>query len=177
MAASTQNKEMAPEAEREIIDPPTSLTNHIRRTPGGDALDMSVVTKAETALQEISTDFPEWMAKEIEALRAMRDEFRVKGLNDESAREFFLHLHNVRGQAATLGFPLVGQIAGSLCEVVQNVPAKDIPKEVVENHVDAIFAIVNEKATGAGNEIARKLVARLCSVTKEYLDYMLAKSA
>jgi hypothetical protein len=175
MAASSQ--EMAPETAREIIDPPTTLKDHIRRTPGGDSLDMSVVIKAETALEKISSDFPDWMAKEIEALRSLRDEFRVKGLDDESAREFFLHLHNVRGQAATLGFPLVGQIAGSLCEVVQNVPAKDIPKEVIENHVDAIFAIVNEKATGTGNAIARKLVARLCSVTKEYLDYMLAKSA
>jgi hypothetical protein len=177
MAANSKSEDPTIAEEREIIDPPVSLKEHIRRTPGGDALDMSVVAKAEIALQEISADFPKWMTKEIDALRAMRDMFRANGLSAASAREFFLHLHNVRGQAATLGFPLVGQIAGSLCEVVQNVPVKDIPKEVVENHIDAILAIVNEKAFGDGNEVARKLVARLCSVTQEYLDYMLLKHA
>jgi len=178
MAANSQLEEIVPEENREIIEPPTSLKNHVRRTPGGDdTLDMSVVAKAEIALKEISVDFPHWMSAEMEALRAKRDEFRANGLTDESAREFFLHLHNVRGQAATLGFPLVGQIAGSLCEVVQHIPAKDIPKDVIENHIDAILAIVNEKAFGDGNEVARKLVARLCSVTKEYLDYMMMKIA
>jgi hypothetical protein len=163
--------------ECEVIDSPISLKKFAYKTPGGDTLDMSVVAKAEAALQDISVDFPRWMSAEMEALRTKRDEFQVDGFDDESAREFFLHLHNVRGQAATLGFPLVGQLAGSLCEVVQHVPAKDIPKEVVENHIDAILAIVNEKAFGNGNDIARKLVARLCSVTKEYLDYIMLKRA
>jgi hypothetical protein len=177
MAANSQSEDPTAGSEPELINSPISLKEHIRKTPGGDALDMSVVVKAETAIKEISADFPQWMSAEIDALRSLRDEFRMNGLNTENARELFLHLHNIRGQAATLGFPLVGQIAGSLCEVVQNIPAKDIPKEVIENHIDAIFAIVNEKATGTGNEIARKLVARLCTVTKEYLDYMMLKSA
>jgi chemotaxis protein histidine kinase CheA len=177
MAANSQNEEMAADEAREVIDPPSSLKNYVRKTPGGDALDMSVVVKAETALEEISSDFPQWMEKEIDNLRAMRGQIRANGLSDEKAREFFLHLHNLRGQAATLGFPLAGEVAGSLCEVIQNVPARNIPKEIIENHVDAILAIVAEKASGDGNEIARKLVARLCSVTKEYLDYMLLKAS
>jgi chemotaxis protein histidine kinase CheA len=174
---TTQAAEIAKEEKREIIHPPTSLKNFIRFTPGGDnKLDMSILVKAESALQNISVDFPQWMAKEIEGLRAKRDDIRAHGLNNENAKDFFYLLHNVRGQAATLGFPLVGQIAGSLCEVVQHVAAKDIPPSVIEQHIDAILAIVHEKASGEGNDIARKLVSRLCHVTKEYLDYMLAKA-
>ncbi len=176
MAANSQTENLELEEEREIIAPPTSLKNFVRKTAGGDKLDMSVVAQAETALEDISSDFPDWMAKEIEVLRSKRDEIRTRGLSPESAREFFLLLHNVRGQAATLGFPLVGELAGSLCEVLQNLAADQIPQEVIENHVDAISAIVHERASGDGNDVARKLVARLCEVTKEYLDYMLTKN-
>jgi len=178
MAVNSQSEVSVLETEREIIDSPLSMDEFVKRVPGGDGkLDMSVVVKAETALEEISAEFSDWMSSELDALRALRDQIHASGLDEDSKREFFLHLHNVRGQAATLGFPLVGQIAGSLCEVVQHVPAKDIPQDVIDHHVNAIFAIVNEKASGDGSEIARKLVARLCSVTKEYLDYMLTKHA
>jgi hypothetical protein len=173
MAANSQIDAEA----REIIDPPDNLKDRILRTPGGDALDMSVVAKAETALEEISDEFPQWMESELVALRTLRDAVHTNGLSEDNKHEFFLHLHNVRGQAATLGFPLAGQIAGSLCEVIQHVPANDIPRDVIDNHVNAIVAIVNEKASGQGSEIARKLTARLCDVTKEYLDHMLTKHA
>lgn len=174
MAANSQAD--LPE-DKQTIDTPHSYQHVLLKTPGAEGLDMSVVVKAETAIEKISSEFPDWMSQEIGKLRSKREEIRARGLTDENAQEFFFLLHNVRGQAATLGFPLVGQVAGSLCEVIQHVPAGDIPKDVIENHIDAILAIVNEKASGNGNAVAQKLVARLCGVTKEYLDYMLTKNA
>lgn len=165
------------DGEKEIIPVP-ALKRFLRITPGADMkLDISVIARADLALEGISEDFPKWMGEEIVRLRGLRLALRTGGLTADTVKQLYYITHNLRGQAATLGFPLAGQVAGSLCEVIENISAETIPSEVIDHHVDAISAIVHEKAGGEGNVTAQKLVAKLREVTKEYLDYMQARAA
>lgn len=162
---------------QEIIPAPLALKKFIRITSDDQKIDMSVVGKAEAALQDLAGDFPKWMEEEVVRLRDVHTALREKKLDAENVRQLYLLTHNLKGQAANLGYPLAGRIAGSLCEVIEKISAETIPGEVIDNHVHAMSAIVMEKASGDGNDIARKLAARLCEVTKEYLDYMQTQMA
>lgn len=152
----------------EVIAAPKNLQQFARKTPGDNKLDLTVLVKAEAALQTISGDYAEWMNKEIALLRETRADIQHNGLAQDNSQKLFYLMQNLRDCGTTFGFPYAAKIAASLCDVIEQIEPAKIPREIVDNHINAIFAIVNENATG-NNKIAGKLTERLTSVTKDYL--------
>ena len=65
----------------------------------------------------------------------------------------FLAAHDIKGEAATFGYPAVAAAADSLCRLIEYTPdATRIPLKLVDQHVDAVRAIVREyeRADAAG---------------------------
>ena len=154
----------------EILQVPTALKKFIKISGNDLKLDTSVVALAEEAINTLASESPKWMALEIENLREQHGRFLDSRVNAANARTFYLALHNMKGQALNLGYPLVGQIAGSLCDVFEAMPSENVSPQLIDYHVNAICALVSANAKGADNETAKSILKKLQMVSRVYLS-------
>jgi HPt (histidine-containing phosphotransfer) domain-containing protein len=82
----------------------------------------------------------------------------------------FRAAHDIKGQAATFGFPLVAPVANSLCRLIEHTPdAALLPLRLIDQHVDAVAAIVHRNTRGDVGKYAAELAEKLRHVTDEFL--------
>lgn len=125
------------------------------------------VAAAEAAVEKLSFQFKNWMVAEVEKLDAIWKLIRQDGLNDDRLDELYRTSHDIKGQAETFGYPLAGQAAASLCMLFEHIPDRAaLPLPLLEKHVQAMMAIVNEQADEQ-HPIGRQLVTALKTVTDE----------
>ena len=154
--------------DHEVITPDTAkLRKTVRPAEPGEA---DPVARAEAALVEISNEFSTWMHDECQRLDAARQRVKEQGLSKETRQELFLAAHDVKGDSGTFGFPEVVPAADSLCRLLEHTPdLKRIPLSIVDQHVDAVRAIVREHARSDIAAVASALTGKLRAVTDEFL--------
>jgi HPt (histidine-containing phosphotransfer) domain-containing protein len=156
-------------SDHEVITPENKLRKAVSIKPLLPG-EMHPVERAERALAELSTKFSSWMDSECERLDKARREIAVSGFTKASKGALFHAAHDIKGEAATFGFPLVVAAADSLCRLIEHTPdATRIPIKLLDQHVDAVRAIYREYARSDAKELAAKLTERLRVVTDEFL--------
>jgi hypothetical protein len=154
--------------DHEIITPDTSKLRKSLRSAQPDETDP--VAQAEQALAAIAGDFEDWMDDECERLDAARRKVRQIGLSRQTRQELFLAAHDIMGDSATLGYPEVGPAADSLCRLLEHTPdLRKVPLAIVDQHVDAVRAIIREHKRADVSAIATALTNKLRAVTDEFL--------
>lgn len=167
--ASKHSASVSTFSDHEIIVPVNKLARAISMTSHRDD---NPVARAEEALAQLSGEFGEWIIQECDRLDRARNAVRQNGFGKKYHDELFHAAHDLKGDAATFGFPLAAPVAESLCRVLEHSPDPErIPLALVDQHVDAVRAIVREYARPDIAGIAAALNARLHSVTQEYLVY------
>lgn len=155
-------------ADHEVITPDTRKLRRMIRPARPDEEDP--VARAEQALAQISNEFATWMVDECNRLDAARHQIREAGLTKKTCQELFLAAHDVKGDAGTFGYPAVGPAADSLCRLIDHTPdLMRIPLTLIDQHVDAVRAIVREYARSDITTMASALTTRLRQVTDEFL--------
>jgi hypothetical protein len=154
--------------DHELITPDTrKLRKMLRPVIPGEA---DPVARAEEALAAISGDFSQWMLDECARLDAARRKVKDQGLSKQTRQELFLAAHDVKGDSGTFGYPEVGAAADSLCRLLEHTPdLSKIPLAIVDQHVDAVRAIVREHERADIAAIAAALTGKLRAVTDEFL--------
>jgi HPt (histidine-containing phosphotransfer) domain-containing protein len=110
------------------------------------------------------------MHDECEQLDGARRNVRQNGLTALPREALFRAAHDIKGQAATLGFPLVAEVAGSLCRLIEEShDPKRIPLDLIDQHVDAVRAIIREHDRPHAEAIAAKLTRTLRQVCEDFL--------
>jgi HPt (histidine-containing phosphotransfer) domain-containing protein len=127
---------------------------------------------AEAALAKLSSDFGAWMYEECERLDAARQDAVRLGLNQRTHGPLFRAAHDIKGEAATFGYPALAGAAGSLCRLLEHTPQLTrIPIALVNQHVSAVRAIFREYGRSDLAEMADALTTRLRAVTDEFLEH------
>lgn len=153
----------------EVIEPPVSLRHAIDRSPVV-GFDHEAIARAEKALADLSANFPAWMGDEVAALLAARAHARVLHFAPAATLALFHAAHDIKGEAETLGYPLAGAAAASLCRLIEGATGSDrLPAALVDQHVDAIRALVRERDAPGAAATGRRLVERLNEVVLDYL--------
>jgi chemotaxis protein histidine kinase CheA len=154
---------------------PVNMLSKRAVIPGAEGIDYDAIERAEKALSELSTQFENWMSDELDALVEAKDNIHTNGKSADSISKLFHSAHDLKGQAATLGFPLAGSVAASLCKLTLDPPNIDrIPLQLINQHVDSILAIVKEDVRDTDNTTARKLTIRITEVTDDFLEQLTA---
>jgi chemotaxis protein histidine kinase CheA len=167
MAKRDDAPTIATYSDHEVIVPPHRLRQFVSQ---GSSNDPDPVARAEQALQELSSEFGAWMDTECDRLHAVRTDIHSQGLNEKTHGALFHAAHDLKGQATTYGFPLATEIADSLCRLIEHTPDMSrIPLALIDQHVDAIRAIVREQDRADAAEIGKSLLKRLRQVTDDFL--------
>jgi chemotaxis protein histidine kinase CheA len=155
--------------DHEVITPPNKLRHAISSAPK-DQSAVDPVVRAEQALAQLSSEFSGWMDTEIERLDQARQLVKTIGFNRATREALFHAAHDIKGEAATFGFPWVASLAESLSRLIEHTPDMHrIPLTLVDQHVDAVRAIIRESARPDIAGIADELTRRLREVTDEFL--------
>jgi len=157
-------------ADHEVILPPNKLKKAVQKVLDTN-VEFDPVAKAEAALAELSKDFSAWMGQEYDRLDAARHAMRAGGINQGTRDGLFLAAHDIKGQAATFGFPLVAPVADSLCRLIEHTPdMARLPFALIDQHVDAIRAITTKNTRGDSVANAARLSQKLRQVTDGFLS-------
>ena len=157
-------------ADHEVIVPPNKLKKAVEKVKPGAKIDFDPVARAEAALAELADDFLVWMEQECLRLDAVRNAIKASGITAGNRDVLFRAAHDIKGQAATFGFPTVAPVADSLCRLIEHTPdPARLPLPLVDQHVDAIRAITHRNTRGDSNANAARLAEKLRHVTDEFL--------
>jgi HPt (histidine-containing phosphotransfer) domain-containing protein len=164
-------KDMTPSvatyADYEVITPPHRLREAIKAATEGDE---DPIARADAALKQLSSEFGTWMLAECDRLEAARQQVAAQGLDEKTHDELFRAAHDIRGEAATFGYPILAGPADSLCRLLEHTPEHDrIPLGLVDQHVDAVRAIAREYGRPDLVDMAKALTVRLRAVTDDFL--------
>ena len=153
--------------DHEVITPENKLRDRVSNRPLGPG-EEHPLARAEKALIELSTEFGIWMHSECERLDMAR---HVQGGFTPANKEALFHAaHDLKGEAATFGYPAVAGAADSLCRLIEYAPdATRIPLPLVDQHVDAVRAIYREYVRSDAQELAARLTRALREVADEFL--------
>jgi len=154
-------------ADHEVITPSHALRKAV--APAGAGHD-DPIARAEAALSELSSEFSTWMQSECERLETARQDVMDLGFTEKTHDALFRAAHDIKGEAATFGYPEVAGVAESLCRLIEHTPEMlNIPAQLIDQHVGAVRAIVREHARPDFADIAAALTLRLREVTDDFL--------
>ena len=154
--------------DHEVITPENKLRKAVSAQPLVPGEDP--VARAEKALEALAGEFSTWMEDECARLDAARQAAVRHGFTTAHKDALFHAAHDIKGQAATFGYPAVASAADSLCRLIELTPdAARIPVALVDQHVNAVRAIFREYARSDAKELAASLTQKLRAVTDEFL--------
>jgi HPt (histidine-containing phosphotransfer) domain-containing protein len=154
-----------------VITQPNPLRKVLRRVDERDLDDP--VARAEAALAGLSGEFKDWMLVEADRLTAAHAAIIKNGFNDKAAEELFRAAHDIKGDAATFGYPSAAVAAESLCRIIEHAPELDkVPSELIKHHINAIQAIVHNHTRLDSTKVASELGRKLRGVADEYLMHV-----
>jgi HPt (histidine-containing phosphotransfer) domain-containing protein len=155
-------------ADHHVITQPNPLRKVLLRVPESDLDDP--VARAEKALAGLSGEFKNWMTIEADRLSAAHAVILSHGFTTDNREELFRAAHDIKGDAATFGFPSACAAAESLCRIIEHAPDLDqVPADLITHHINAIQAIVRERTKLDTTVMASALSRQLRGVADEFL--------
>jgi chemotaxis protein histidine kinase CheA len=157
-------------ADHHVITQPNPLRKVLRRVAEKDLDDP--VARAEKALAGLSGEFKNWMTIESDRLAAAYAAVLKDGFTNVTCEELFRAAHDIKGDAATFGFPSAGAAADSLCRIIEHAPnLARVPSALIAHHINAIQAIVRERTRLDTISTANELSRQLRGIADEYLKH------
>jgi HPt (histidine-containing phosphotransfer) domain-containing protein len=158
-------------ADHHVITQPNPLRKVLRRVAEKDLDDP--IARAEKALAGLSGEFKNWMSIEADRLSAAHAAILEHGLTNRTREELFRAAHDIKGDAATFGYPSAAAAAESLCRIIEHAPHLDeVPSDLIAHHINAIQAIVRERTKLDTASMAGELSRKLRGVADEYLMHV-----
>lgn len=121
-----------------------------------------LISRAEQALDDMRGEFSDWIEEEIDDLTTAHDEWCKTPTDPAAVSELFRRAHDLKGQATTLGYPIVGRIAASLCQLLS---FKGLEWQEIVNlttsHAHAIRAALRDEIRDETNHTAQTLASAL----------------
>jgi hypothetical protein len=93
----------------EVISLPNKLRSVMSFVESPDAAD-DPIARAEQALAALSSEFSTWMDLECERLDVARRKIREVGFTKATREALFHAAHDIKGEAATFGYPAVASV-------------------------------------------------------------------
>jgi hypothetical protein len=142
-----------------VIEPVNNLAE--RAVRGGAPKDVErQIAAAEESLAKLRQEFPAWMASELSGIEGAW--LYYKSGAEDGPKLLFRKIHDMRGQAATFGFPLAGRAADNLCKLMDAL--KQVPDDTIEAHIQTIRVIIREQVNIEDHPLGLAMIRSLESL-------------
>src|SRR5262249_885874 len=119
--------------DHEVITPENKLRGAVSKGPS-DQCTEDPVARAEKALAELSPEFANWMDSECDRLDRARGDL-MADLTRSNVDALFHAAHDIKGEAATFGYPALASAADSLCRLILHTPhLPPLPPYLADHH-------------------------------------------
>lgn len=135
--------------------------------PDDLGIDAEALARAEAALAALAGGYLRWAEADMAALRAALAEARAAApaARGVACAHVFAVAHNIKGQAATFGYPLLTRLGNAVCRLLESdTAADDGVLARVEALVTAMGEVVTRNLRDDGGAAGRDLVLRLDGV-------------
>lgn len=140
------------------------MTRDLTKSRKSLAVALSDVGKAQAAVQALSANFDVSIQEEVARLDAARVALSRDGFDIAAVSALYMRAHDLKGLAPTFGYPLVHQVAATLCELIDN---DSLPFEerlpIIDDHIDAIRAFAFSGIRTAADPRGRRLLDQIAS--------------
>jgi chemotaxis protein histidine kinase CheA len=141
----------------QFIDP----REHVRQLDlKAPVFDAGAVARADETLAAMSASFEQWLEADIMRLQNARLAAERAEWSRPALGEVWGVAHEVKGMGGSYGYPLVTEIAASLCRLVETDAGKDAARQapgLITAHIDALRAIARDRIQTAEHPIGRAL--------------------
>ena len=156
-------------SESQVINPPNTLPAKVAET--GSPSMTELVRDAEAGLREVKAGYEAVVRTD---LRKINDAIsRAIGTPNSAAdalKEIFCISHDIKGQAASLDYPLLTAIAQSLCRFIStSEPAALKGLDVMTVHAKAMETVVAHKIRGEVREDGKNVLDALDAAVEKAL--------
>src|ERR1700741_139398 len=107
-------------AAHQVITQPNPLRKFVRYVDEKHIDDP--IARAEEALAGLSGEFNGWVTEECARLAKAHAEIAKHGFDPRLREELFRAAHDIKGGAATFGYPKAALAAESLCRILEHAP-------------------------------------------------------
>lgn len=139
-----------------------------RYLPGGGAapplanINADTIRRAEEAVSKLSEQYRDWVRGDLAKLRDCMASAGGGGEARAAAYKEVRHIaHDLRGQGATFGYPLVSRLAQSISQTLKERAADDDSDAVLSAHFDALAQVIEKDVADAGSAAAKEIIATL----------------
>lgn len=148
----------APKAQ--FIDPRTTGRLQLQRP----VFDPAALKRADDTVQALSGSFEQWLDADVSKLQIARIAGQNAGWSNGALDAVFEAAHDLKGMGGSYGYPLVTQLASSLCRLIETNAGKAAARAnpgLVSAHVDALRAAVRDRITSHEHPVGRALITAL----------------
>lgn len=134
--------------------------------PAMSNINAETIRRAEEAVGKLADEYRSWVRTDLEKLRASMASAAAGGDARIAAYKEVRHIaHDLRGQGATFGFPLITRIATSVSHVLKERTPDAASDALLTAHFDALTRVVEDNIADPASDAAQKVVATLEAAT------------
>ncbi|MGE5517354.1 MAG: peptide ABC transporter substrate-binding protein [Bacteroidota bacterium] len=130
---------------------------------GEGEVDADALARAEAALAALDGDYLRWVQADVTALAGALAALRQSSGPQwqPSAERLYAIAHDIKGQGATFGYPLMSTLAQALCGLIVGAPGDRTVLARLGVLVAAMTEVVSTRLSGDGGQRGRDLLASL----------------
>ena len=152
---------MSANSQYQVIVPPNALTAKISKIGGPSMAE--ITANAEVAIRNIEVNYEPAVQANLRIINdAVATTINAPSSAPDALKTIFSMSHDIKGQAATLDYPLLTAIAQSLCRFVstgESTAAKRL--DVIKKHARAMEIVLAHMIKGDGGKKGQELLDAL----------------
>ncbi len=160
MQQAEENAKRAEAKKAKAFNPPNKLAAKVSKFGGKPA--HLAISEAQQRVENLKDEYIEHLKNDMAEVDALVTRYK-NDRSPDTMKLLFRVIHNMRGQAATFGYPLITQVGRSLCLYLmeQEERLEEPDMLLVTLHVDALKVIFREQIMGSGDSISQETVVGL----------------
>lgn len=121
--------------------------------------------KAMAVLDELAQQYPQWVQNDIQKLYDIYQHIQHTPVSDRTNiiwEQFYPIAHDIKGQGATFGFPLMTDLGTHVCQVIKT--SSEFTDEcltIIKRDMDDMSLVLEQKLSGTGGTIGQQIRKRL----------------
>jgi chemotaxis protein histidine kinase CheA len=132
----------------------------------------AVLARAQAAVADLAKDYSGWALADVaRARKALAAAGADPAARAAHIAELFRVAHDLKGQGASFGYPLVTRLGDSLCRLTRDRARSYESRhlDLAKSHLDAVQLVLTKEIKGEGGQVGTELVAKLKRLVDEAL--------